>query len=104
MPQVLDNVILSVSPDTGNFTVTLTWANGETSVNDFRSLVGRGALGPLADPAVFAEVRVGERGRSLEWPGNIDFCADALWFETHPAEAPRQELQPDRQPTYYTSV
>jgi len=33
---------------------------------------------------------VGERGRSLEWPGDIDFCADALWFETHPEDSPQQ--------------
>ena len=41
------------------------------------------------DPAVFTQVHVGERGRSLEWPGEIDFCADALWFEIHPAGAPQ---------------
>jgi len=55
-------------------------------------LIGKGGLAALADPKVFAQVKVGERGRSLEWPGEIDFCADALWFETHPAEAPRQPL------------
>jgi hypothetical protein len=32
---------------------------------------------------------VGERGRSLEWPDEIDLCADALWFAAHPEEAPR---------------
>jgi hypothetical protein len=29
-------------------------------------------------------VRVGEGGRSLEWPGELDFCADALWFNRIP--------------------
>jgi Protein of unknown function (DUF2442) len=42
----------------------------------------------LADPEAFAQIRIGERGRSLEWPGEIDFCADALWFEAHPEDAP----------------
>jgi len=36
------------------------------------------------------EAKIGERGRSLEWPGEIDFCADALWFEAHPEDAPQQ--------------
>jgi hypothetical protein len=35
-------------------------------------------------------VHVGERGRSIEWPGEIDFCADALWFEAHPEDVPKQ--------------
>lgn len=89
MPKVLDNVIEAATPDPGNYTVTLKWANGETTVNRFDHLVGKGVLAALVDPALFAQVRVGERGRSLEWPGEIDFCADALWFETHPADAPQ---------------
>jgi hypothetical protein len=23
-------------------------------------------------------------------PGELDFCADALWFDKHPADAPQQ--------------
>ena len=33
----------------------------------------------FTDPAFFAQARVGEGGRSLEWP-ELDFCADALRF------------------------
>jgi hypothetical protein len=33
-------------------------------------------LPPSTIPAFFAQVRVGERGRSAEWPGELDFCAD----------------------------
>jgi hypothetical protein len=90
MPQVLDNIIVAAVPDPKTYSVTLTWANGETTVNRFDHLVGKGVLAAVTDPAVFTQVRVGERGRSLEWPGEIDFCADALWFETHPADAPQQ--------------
>jgi hypothetical protein len=33
----------------------------------------------------------------LEWPGEIDFCADALWFEAHPDDAPEHaNLEPAR--------
>ena len=90
MPQVLDNIIVAAVPDPATYSVTLTWANGETTVNRFDHLLGKGVFVAVRDPPVFAQVRVGERGRSLEWPGEIDLCADALWFETHPADAPQQ--------------
>ncbi|GGA31829.1 DUF2442 domain-containing protein [Okeania sp. KiyG1] len=32
----------------------------------------------------FSQVKLGEGGRYIEWDGEIDFCADALWFEAHP--------------------
>jgi hypothetical protein len=90
MPQVLDNIIVAAVPAPKTYSVKLTWANGETTVNRFDHLVGKGVFAADTDPEVFAQVRVGERGRSLEWPDHIDFCADALWFETYPADAPQQ--------------
>jgi hypothetical protein len=53
-------------------------------------LVGKGVFAAFSDPAFFAQARVGEGGRSLEWPGERDFCADALWFKAHPEDAPEQ--------------
>lgn len=93
MPQMLDNVITSAKADASTFSVALTWANGETTTSSFRHLIGKGVGIALADPVLFAKVMVGERGRSLEWPGDIDFCADALWFEAHPMEAPGNQRQ-----------
>jgi len=88
VPKMLHNVIAAASADPATHEVTLVWANGETTVNRFGHLVGKGVFTALADNAVFARVGIGERGRSLEWPGDIDFCADALWFDAHPADAP----------------
>ena len=99
MPKVLDNVITAAVADPNTHTVTVTWANGEKTANSFRHLIGRGVFSALTDPAFFAQVQVGERGRSLEWPGEIGFCADALWFEAHPEEAPRQPQLVADQPT-----
>lgn len=89
MPPVLENVIVSAVPDATRFAVEITWATGERSVNRFGHLVGKGVFAALSSPETFRQVRVGENGRSLEWPGEIDFCADALWFEAHPEDAPR---------------
>ena len=90
MPQMLENVIVAAAADAATHTVALTWANGAKTVNSFAHLVGKGVFRAFADPTFFLQVRVGEHGRSLDWPGDLDFCADALWFEAHPEEAPRQ--------------
>jgi len=90
MPQVLDNIIVAAVPAPKTYSVKVTWANGGATVNRFDHLVGKGVFAAFSDPAVFAQVRVGERRRSLEWPGEITFCADALWFEMHPADGTQQ--------------
>lgn len=94
MPKVLDNVITAARADPTTQTVAITWANGATTVSRFGHLVGRGVFATLADPAVFASVRIGEHGRSLSWQDELDFCADALWFEAHPEDAPEQMAEP----------
>lgn len=86
MAKLLDNVITRSVPDPATSSVTLAWANGATTVHHFGHIAGKGVFAALSDPAIFARVHVGQRGRSLEWPGELDFCADALWFEAHPAE------------------
>ena len=90
MPKALHNIIVEATPNAADLTVALRWANGAETVKDFRGIAGKGVFSVLTDPGIFALVQIGARGRSLEWPGEIDFCADALWFETHPEELPSQ--------------
>src|SRR5688572_16931122 len=62
--------------------VRLTYADGAVVRFDVAPLIRQGGVYQhLADPAVFARVSVGERGRFIEWPGEIDFCADALCLD-----------------------
>ena len=62
--------------------VKLTFESGEIAVLDFSDTIQQGGVfRPLGDAAFFRQVVVGDRGRSIEWPGGIDFCADALWQE-----------------------
>lgn len=104
MPKLLDNIITGAIADPKTHTVEVTWANGERTVNHFDHLVGKGVFALLADPAVFIRVQIGQRGRSLEWPGELDFCADALWFEAHPADAPQQTQRPVDQGTQHAAL
>lgn len=102
MAKLLDNVITRAVPDPATSSVTLAWANGATTVHHFGHIAGKGVFAALSDPAIFARVHVGQRGRSLEWPGELDFCADALWFEAHPEDAPQQR-GPGAQPAEHTA-
>ena len=76
-----------------NYRLELVFDDGTRGTVDLSRLVGKGVFAAFSDPDFFAQVGVGDRGRSLIWPGEIDFCADALWFETHPAEAPEAIAQ-----------
>jgi hypothetical protein len=61
---------------------------------DFKPLVERGGVfAKLADPRFFAQAAVGERGRYIEWPGELDFCADALWEQGRQASGYPVELR-----------
>ena len=64
--------------------VRITYEGGETVVVDFSPMTRQGGVfAPLADPAFFARVSVDPRGRAVCWPGDLDFCADALWLQAH---------------------
>lgn len=67
---------VSVLPD---LRLRLAFGDGAIVIVGFGDTAARGGVfAPLADPDFFARVRVGEGGRYLEWPGGLDFCADAL--------------------------
>ena len=58
----------------------LRFADGRSGTVDLGELVARGGVfDRLRDDAAFAQVRVGKGGRWLEWPGDIDLCADSLY-------------------------
>lgn len=60
----------------------VTYSDGQTIVVDFEPVIRQGGVfAPLANEQIFAQAALGPRGRSVCWPGDIDFCADALWLE-----------------------
>jgi len=74
--------ITKASPQPG-YRVELTFEDGEVVIADFNSVTRRGGVFvPMANPEFFSQVRVEEGGRVLSWPGDLEFCADALWLET----------------------
>jgi hypothetical protein len=82
------HTIRSVTPE-ADYKLCLTYADGETVVVDFTPVIQRGGVfARLGDPTFFSQVSIGERGRYIQWPGELDFCADALWLEGHATESP----------------
>jgi hypothetical protein len=69
----------SIRSDPVDYTVEITYADGETIVADFRPLLDKGGImAALREPAMFGSARIGTRGRSIVWNDKVDFCADAL--------------------------
>ena len=71
-----------------DFTVAVVWADGTSSIVDFRPDIAKGeALSHLQEPAVFLHrLFVQSEGQSLAWEtpaGLIDFHVDELWQRTH---------------------
>jgi len=63
----------------GELALDLDWDDGHTAHVDLASVIARHkVLTAIADPAVFADVRLSDDGWSIEWPCGIDFGAQQL--------------------------
>jgi uncharacterized protein DUF2442 len=63
-----------------DYTLKLTFDDGESGVIDLSRHVGQGVFEAWNDPEVFRSVRIGSAGE-LAWGEDIDFCPDALYLE-----------------------
>lgn len=62
-----------------DFLLELKYSDGGVVIADFKPIIAKGGVFTgLADPQLFSQVRLGERGRSVEWPDELDFCADSF--------------------------
>jgi hypothetical protein len=78
------HIIEEAYPEAGH-RLRLRFADGRVGRVDLSDLVARGGVfARLRDGGEFARVRVAGGGRWLEWPGDIDLCADALYQSTQP--------------------
>ena len=58
----------------------LRFADGTEGDVDLSHLAGRGVFSVWDSAGTFESVRIGDRG-DLEWPGDVDLCADAFYLE-----------------------
>ena len=53
----------------GGFRLAIVWSEGAGAMVDLADAVSQGGVfSPLSDAALFSRVRIGERGRTIEWP------------------------------------
>ena len=64
-----------------SYRVWLRFDDGVEGEAEFSAHVGKGVFVPWTDYAFFRQASIGEHGRTLTWPGELDFCADALWLQ-----------------------
>jgi hypothetical protein len=73
-----------------NRIVRLEYADGARVDVDFAPIIREGGVfGPLGRDEIFSQVTVASNGRSISWPDDVDFCADALWKTGTSSPAPQ---------------
>ncbi|PKO20401.1 MAG: DUF2442 domain-containing protein [Chloroflexi bacterium HGW-Chloroflexi-1] len=79
--------VTSVRPKP-DYTLLLTFSNGEVRAFDVKPYLGIGIFRELQDQRSFNSVRpfLG----SIQWQNGQDFCPDTLYLESVPASAPQQ--------------
>jgi hypothetical protein len=77
----------------GRGRIQLQYVNGPWVENDLSDLIAIGGIyNALADDSYLAKVRIGEYGRYIEWPDEIDIGADTLWEDGVLVELPAQPV------------
>ena len=68
--------------DLGDMRLALVFDDKRVVIVDFSDTAGKGGVfEPLADPVFFAKAKPVRHGRALAWPGDLEFCSDALHGE-----------------------
>ena len=71
--------IITIEPNANNLSIKIIYSDDAVITADFTDLLEKGVMKTLKNPAVFSQVRIGDKGRSIIWQEqDIDFCADSL--------------------------
>ena len=69
---------------TQNKIVNIEFTDNTTYSFDLKPFIKTGNVFEiLEDDSIFNKVKIAEDGRSLEFPNELDFCADSLWLKAH---------------------
>jgi len=78
--------IKTIKPDTTDYSIKITYSDNVVITADFKELLEKGVMTLLKNPAVFGQVQIGNKGRSIVWQEqDIDFCADSLRLKFYQA-------------------
>ena len=81
MPRKVIPRIESVAAGSKSLTLRLRWNTGDDTPVDVTGIVNSFRMySPLRnDPELFRQVKVGEFGADVVWPGGLDMSNDTLW-------------------------
>lgn len=71
--------VKNVIPNT-NYTLTITFTNGEVKVFDVKPYLEKGIFKELKDKSIFNSVK--PFLNSIQWINGQDFCPDTLYLES----------------------
>lgn len=64
----------------GDFKIEFLFSDGVNGTIDIEPLIKQGGVfASLRESKIFKSVRVNRFGRSIEWDGEVDLCADSLY-------------------------
>lgn len=63
------------------FRLEIRFDDATTGTVDLSDLAGRGVFSVWQQPGMFEQVKINDEG-ALQWPGEIDLCADSLYLRT----------------------
>ncbi len=76
-----------------DFSLELTYSDAIVTVVSFKPFIEKGGVfTSLADSQFFNQVKLGEHGRYIVWPGELDFCADSFRVGKMAEVAPEEAL------------
>ena len=65
-----------------DYVVNITFDDGKIMKFDLKPFFHeKSVFNPLQNFELFNQVKMSRNGRSLEFPMNLDFCADSLWLK-----------------------
>lgn len=80
--------ITAIEPNAINYSIKITYSDNVTIIAEFKELLEKGVMTVLKNHAVFDQVQIGSKGRSIIWQEqDIDFCADSLRLKFYPSQA-----------------
>ena len=77
--------VTAVTPIENDYTLLLTFSNGERRLFDVKPLLDMTVFKPLINKAFFRSVKVAYG--SVLWPQDIDYCPDTLYIESMPVRS-----------------
>ena len=80
--------VVAVVPN-DDYTLTLTFSNGEVKWYDMKPLLDKGVFRELQNIGYFRCARIDRDGfGTVEWPHEQDICPDTLYLYSKPVDAP----------------